>query len=289
MTERQRGFTLVELVIVISLTALVGVLVLQVLQRPLEGALAQQRRAALVDAATLAQQRFMRDVREAVPNSLRVSADGLGLELLHFSQVARYLPNRRGSPLPVFASGTASNCLAPGNACDQLRLLDPAIDVSTVRWLVIYNIGAESAGVALAGSNVWAEASPGVITPSGSTLALAGGAASGESLLQLTPPSGSFRFTFASPQHRVYLADQVVGYRCSGGSLWRYTATTLSAAMPAAVPAGASRLAGDVGSCRFEYRRSAGTRVGLASLNLQLNRSGEIIQLHQQVHVDNVP
>ena len=274
------GFTLIELVIVITLTAVVAVMVSSILSRPLEGLLASQRRAALVDAAALAGARLQRDIREAVPNSLRVSGDGLALELLHASAVARYVPNRSGSLLPAFDSGT-----------NQLRLLDPAVSVSGVRWLVLYNIGAESGGVPLAGSNVWSYANPGVITPTGSSFALAAGALSGESLLQVTLPAGSFSFAWASPMYRLYLADVVVGYRCSGGSLWRYEYSTLASTLPASIPATASsaKLAGDLAACSLDYRRGTGSRAGLASLSLQLRRSGETVQLLQQVHVDHVP
>ena len=87
-----------------------------------------------------------------MPNSLRISSDGLALELLHASGVARYVPNRSTTPVPALAAGTASSCLPSGNACNLLRLLDPAVSVSGVRWLVLYNIGAESGGVPLAES-----------------------------------------------------------------------------------------------------------------------------------------
>ena len=293
MKRAARGFTLIELVMVVTLCALIAVLIAAALSRPLDGVLAQMRRAALVDAAALASARLQRDVHEAVPNSLRISSDGQALELLHASGVARYVPNRSTTPVPALAAGTASSCLPSGNACNLLRLLDPAVSVSGVRWLVLYNIGAESGGVPLTGSNVWSYANPGVITPTGSSFTLASGATSGESWLQVTLPSGTSSFSFhqPSPMYRLYLADMIIGYRCTGGSLWRYTYSTLSPGVPAGIPVGASsaRMASDLASCTLDYRRGTGSRAGLVTLKLQLSRNGETIELLQQVHVDHVP
>ena len=86
--------------------------------------------------------------------------------------------------------------------------------------MVIYNVG--SAG---AGNNVWTPAAgtPSVISPrvsisvQGFELRLTGAAING------------FRFRYASPQHRFFLADQVVGYRCANGRLWRGEFNTLAA------------------------------------------------------------
>lgn len=292
MTERRRlrGFTLVELILVIALSALVAAMVGSVLSRPLDNFVGQSRRAELVDRGVVALSRMQRDIRLAVPNSLRVSADGQALELLNIHSAARYRPNRSGSDSLTFASGTATSCTATGQRCDAFQLLEPSLDPSGVRWLVLYNIGAESAGAALAGSNLWAYANPGVVTPSGTTFAALSGAPSGESLLQVTTPA-AFRFAYASPQRRVYLADSVVGYRCVGGELRRYQYADLLAALPASIPAAASSavLAADVAGCTFSYRRGTGSRAGLASLRLRLSLGGESVELTEQVHIDNAP
>lgn len=292
MTEWRRlhGFTLVELILVIALSALVAAMVGSVLSRPLDNFVGQSRRAELVDRGAVALSRMQRDIRLAVPNSLRVSADGQAFELLNIHSAARYRPNRSGSDSLAFASGTAATCTASGQRCDAFQLLDPSVDPSGARWLVLYNVGAESGGVALAGSNLWAYANPGVVTPSGTTFAALGGAPSGESLLQVTTPA-AFRFAYASPQRRVYLADSVVGYRCVGGELRRYQYTDLQSTLPASIPAAASSavLAADVAGCTFGYRRGTGSRAGLASLRLRLSLGGESIELTQQVHIDNAP
>ncbi|SDS96452.1 PulJ/GspJ family protein [Pseudomonas oryzae] len=292
MTERRRlyGFTLVELVLVIALSAVVAVMIGSVLSHPLTSFVDQSRRAELVDRGALALSRMQRDIRLAVPNSLRVSADGQALELLNIHGAGRYRPNRSGSDALAFASGTAATCTATGQRCDAFQLLESGLDPSGARWLVLYNVGAESAGVPLAGSNLWAYANPGVVTPSGTSFTALSGAPAGESLLQVSTP-GDFRFAYASPQRRVYLADKVVGYRCVGGELRRYEYSQLLATLPASIPSGANSaaVAGDVAACGFAYRRGIGSRAGLASLRLRLSLGGESVELTEQVHIDNAP
>ncbi|MES2817726.1 MAG: type II secretion system protein, partial [Pseudomonadota bacterium] len=138
-----RGFTLVELVMVIALAGVVLVMISTVLSRPLQGFVDQSRRAVLVDQAAGALSRLTRDVRLAVPNSLRVSADGQALELLLIHSAARYRPNRIGSEGLRFSSEPAGSCASStqGERCDSVQVLDGAFDPAGARWMVLYNIG----------------------------------------------------------------------------------------------------------------------------------------------------
>lgn len=285
--RRQAGFTLVELVMVIALAGIVAVMISTVLVRPMQGLIDQSRRAELVDQTSLALSRMARDIRLAVPNSVRVQ--GGDLELLRIHAAGRYLPNRAGAEGLRFSPGNATDCTVPGNDCQSFVVLDPALPVATARWLVLYNVGAESGGVPVAGSNLWAAAAADgrhVISPSGSSLSFTAG--TGQGVLRLVPPGGSFAFSFASPQRRFYLADEVLGLRCdlANRRLLRYTRTTLAPAFSAAQ---SEVLASDVTRCAFSYQPGSQQRAGLVSLNLGLSRDGESVELLQQVQVDNAP
>jgi len=288
--QHSRGFTLVELILVIVLSAIVGMMISTVLSRPLDNFVGQSRRAELVDRGAVALSRMQRDIHLAVPNSVRVSADGEALELLNIHSAGRYRPNRVGSDALAFVNGTSPSCTATGQQCDAFRILEPDIDPSGARWLVLYNIGAESGGTALVGSNLWAYANPGVVTPSGASFAALAGSPVGESLIQVTGADG-FRFAYGSPQRRLYFANHVVGYRCVGGELHRYEYAQLLPTLPASIPASASSavLAADVAGCTFDYRRGIGSRAGLSTLRLRLSLAGESVELTQQVHIDNAP
>jgi MSHA biogenesis protein MshO len=102
-------------------------------------------------------------------------------------------------------------------------------------------------------------------------------------------PSGGFRFAFASPEHRLYLAETVVGYRCQGGRLVRYSYGEIQPALPSSPPAGSDPVAESVTACNFAYQPGTTQRAGLLSLSLTINQEGEGLRLIQQVHVDNAP
>lgn len=288
-----RGFTLVELVIVIALSAVVLVMITVVLKRPLDAYIDQSRRGELVELASLALNRAARDIRLAVPNSVRQSADGRTLEMLNTLNAGRYVSNRAGSDGLRF-SAELSGCETANGRCDGFQVLDPNFDVSGARWLVVYNLGASSGGNPSAGANVWAYANPGVITPTGVSFAAAANATSRETQVSLNGlTSAGFTFAYPSPQRRFYLADQVIGYRCEpaaeGGQLARYTRMTLTATAPSTLPADAARVAPYVTGCLISYQPGTPQRPGLVTLSLTLTQEGESITLQQQVKVDNAP
>lgn len=290
-----RGFTLVELVMVIALAGAVAVLISTALSRPLEGFVAQSRRAELVDLAAGALNRMARDIRLAVPNSVRVRGSS-EIEMLNVLDAGRYRPNRVGGDGLQFAPGTAPACTASFNAlsglgqCSAFQVLASGLNLAGARWLVVYNIGAQSGGNPVAGANIWAGAGAGgahVITPDGSNFA-ATSLAGNETLLTVTPPAGgSFNFAYASPQRRFYLADQIVGYRCDlvSGQLLRFTRNARTPAYSGSSALQASHVTG----CSLTYQPGSTQRAALVNLRLQLTLEGESIELFQQVHVDNAP
>lgn len=265
----QGGFTLVELVLVIALAGVVAVMISTVLSRPLQGFVDQSRRAELTDQAATALNLMVRELRRAVPNSVRESPGGLDFLPIH--EMGRYEESASG-PLP--------GCDATGCRIRMLTELD-AGRVAGARWAVIYNLGAESGGVPIAGQNLWAFANPGVITPQGASFAWDHG--SGQLTLQ---DVGAFRFAWASPQRRLYLAREALRYRCESGVLWRETFDTLDLAQ---TPRSRAPLADAVAACEFTYQPGSHARQGLVTLRLSLSRDGETIRLVQQVHVDNAP
>lgn len=291
--KRGAGFTLVELVMVIALSGVVAVMVSTVLSGPMESFTAQSRRAELVDLGAGALNRMARDVRLAIPNSLRLSADGQAFELLLVHSAGRYRPNRNDGDSLRFDGGVAGSCgsTTADLSCNTVQVLDPGFDPTGARWMVLYNIGAESGGAPLSGSNVWMPANPGVISPTGTSFSAVSSPA-GESTLRLANlPSGGFRFAFASPERRLYLAETVVGYRCQGGQLMRYSYNQLLAALPSTPPSGSNPqpVANSLNQCDFSYRPGTTQRAGLLTLSVRLSQAGETVQLMQQVHVDNAP
>jgi len=281
---RQRGMTLIELVITITVGSIVAGFMSMFITLPMNAYSAQTRRATLVDAADGALRFMSRDISAAVPNSVRTGSSGAvtALELLASVDGARY---RDSGPLanPALeldftAADTAFSTTVPFT---QLTL--PWSSGSS--YLSIANIGVPGAD-AYAGGNV--------ITPAGTTITVSAGVSSNANLVTINP---AFRFTWGSPNKRVYLISGPVSYLCdtTARTLMRYSGYTisatqaLSAAALLAAGATAARVATDVASCAFSYASGTAQRNALATLTLQLSNSGEMIQLLQQVQLANSP
>lgn len=273
--RRQAAFTLVELVMVIALAAVIAVMIITVMSRPLQGFVDQSRRVELVDLASTALHRMTRDIRLAVPNSVRVTGNAR-LELLRGPGGGRYRASlvngvRRDPP-----ACSADPCV--------VEVLGPMIGVEDwdeLNWMVIYNIGG-----AAGGDNSWPplNGNISVISPKVSvsyaagSLSLSGGAIE------------NFQFKYASPQHRFFLADKVVGYQCSGGQIVRGEFESLE--LPGGYDYGGATAVVDQVDCAnsgFTYTPGTNTRSGLVTVKLTLSQDGETITLLQQVHVDNAP
>lgn len=258
---RQHGFTLVELVMVIAIAGLVAVLISTVMSNPLQSFVDQSRRAELVDKASMALNRMARDIRLAVPNSLTVTSNAL--RLLPISAAGRYRANQ---PDPLGPRIDPPQCTQAVGDCsiDILSPIDPDSS-ATAHWLIIYNTDVSELG---------AVASPSVISPK--VFTWSAGALSAN--LQ------NFRFKYASPQHRFYLASEVLQYRCEGGELWRWVSQSLDGSNPSK-----AKVVDAVSGCSFSYDPGTSSRSGLVTLRLTLTQDGETITLLQQVHVDNAP
>src|SRR5262245_5027736 len=90
MNRRHEGFTMVEVVVVIAIAAIVAGFSAVLIREPLLAYNDVARRRELVVSAETALERLARDVRRALPNSLRVAPGGRVLEYLDVSEGARY-------------------------------------------------------------------------------------------------------------------------------------------------------------------------------------------------------
>ena len=71
--NKSAGFTLIELVIVILILGILSFVLVNILRGPMQAHLDVERRARLVDIAETALQRMTREIRLALPNSIRLS------------------------------------------------------------------------------------------------------------------------------------------------------------------------------------------------------------------------
>lgn len=287
------GFTLVELVVVIAITGVIAGMVAVFILRPIQGYDAQVRRAELVDAAEGALRRMQREIRRALPNSVRATPEGSGngkvLEIIPTIDGGRYREEPPGGPITRLNFATADTDFDVfGNL---VCTADPTVTGACAtynnpnHWLVIYNLGQPGAD-AYAGTDV--------ITV-GSTLTVTSGGVADH--INLNP---GFDFAFRSPTQRFFIVTSPISYVCdtAARTLTRYQGHPLTAAQTAvdtnselsALTAGAL-MARNVVSCEMEYQAGTTERAGLVIIGLTIQDpdTNENIRLLHQVHVDNVP
>ena len=287
-TRVARGFTLVELVITIAVSSVVVAFMAMFIVAPMTIYAAQTRRATLVDAADSALRFIGRDLRAALPNSVRVSASGsvTALELLATADGARYQDSGPlSNPALALDLTAADGAFATTVPFTQLTL--PW--TSSAYFLSIYNVGVPGAD-----AYQTPPPTPNVITPAGTTITISAGATANQDLVTLSP---AFQFAFGSPGQRVFLVSGPVSYLCdtAAATLTRYSGYTIASAQPVsaaalnAAGASAALVASNVAGCQFVLSAGTAQRNGLATLTLQIAQSGESVQLLHQVEVANAP
>ncbi|MFO0691005.1 MAG: hypothetical protein U0900_20070 [Myxococcota bacterium] len=290
--RRRLGLSTIEMVTVIVVTGILSVGLAGILRNPIQGYAAVSRRGELVDLADLAMLRMSRDLRMALPNSVRVSPDGTVVELLHVAAGARY----RGEP-GINPSGrdhtAASDWLSfGGDASWNLIGRVSGLDFSYGTPL------ASGTRVAIypTGSDVWsaaaANASPAIISAASNAVTLIDDG--DEDQISL---ASAHRFSLGSPQGRLYLVDGPVTYLCdaSSGALWRVDRYAIAASQPTSLSAtplssGAiARAADRIERCAFDYVPGTPSRSGLVTLEVVIASDDERVRLLHQVPIPNAP
>ena len=272
-----RGFTLVEMIIVITITGIVAAVVARFIVSPVQGYLSSQARAALVDQADLALRRIGRDLRIALPNSTRVSASGLSLELIPTTGAARYV-----------AEG--ANRLQFGSVASSFDLIGPALTLSAAQNLVFYNLG-----TGIVGSDAYADNSSASAQANANRRSSSNGAGVATTI-GLSSLAGLPVAAFSAP-YRVFAVEPPVSYRCdlATGTLTRYQGYGFVATQPDPPTGGSPAvLASGVTACRFSYDAAVvASRAALVNLALTLQTTttsgAESVSLNHALHVDNLP
>lgn len=269
-----RGFSLIEFIVVIAIIGILGGIVAVFIGTPVRGYLDAVRRAELTDAADTALIRIARDIRLALPNSVRVTRVGTVYYL-------EFLPIRDGGRYRAEATGAGSGDLLDFTSGTDagFDVLGPPVNAAAGDAVVIYNLGLDAATDAYRGGNRRAYA----------------GAAGSVANVAFTATGSPF--PLESPGRQFFLVGAPVSYVCDPGAhtLRRYSGYAIQAGQPistAAAPlaAAASQLLADrVSDCRFAYEAGAAQRLGQLLLWLRLidTASGEGVSLYREVVVDN--
>lgn len=250
-----------------------------------------RRRAELTDLADSALRTMARDIRSAVPNSVRAPA-GNCFELVPTSAGGRF----RAGPDPVndvgcTGVGAASTCSAPLDVTQPASVFDSLSQLSSAPavgdWVVIDNQN---------GGDVYAGTNRAAIT----AFANLGGYRGYHriSIASTQFPSGYDGNRFAIVPANG--GNAAVFYLCAGagtdargngtGTLYRIPAAFAAAAGACPAPAGAV-VATRISNCTFSYDPNQGAtqQSGFVWMQLQLAEANETVSLAYGVHVDNAP
>jgi MSHA biogenesis protein MshO len=278
--KRVHGFTLVEMVVALTLAAIVVGFAGMMLSAPIDQFALQTQRATLVNSATAAWPQLREDLRTALPNSARARRNGavVVLEMLAAIDWARYQ-----TPLntfPVITSGTFRNPTFPS----------PPFTLNNY-YLSVNNLGTGAAGAdayALTGS-----------MSAASSINISNGPAAGEEKITIAPTPV---FTADSPKHRIYLVSKAITYLCdeTAGTLRRYESYTIAANQSARDTAAELAAAGATGarvrllaqgitSCDFTAGPASTTAAQIVTTSISAQKGDDIIQLFEQAAVENLP
>jgi MSHA biogenesis protein MshO len=278
-----RGFTLVELVMVIAIAGIIAAVIAVFFKPAFDAWLALRLRGDMTEQAVTALNTMQRDVRIAVPNSVRLP-NQYCFELVPTSGGGRF----RMAPDTTVAAGASM----PLDLTTSTTTFDSftALSSPVGSMLVIDNQNP---------ADVYASGVNRMQVTGYSTAAAPATIAAGRVTL-----SGAFNDSgYTGGRFVVVPSSGPVFYTCSGagadasgngtGTLRRYTGYGFNSAYPSACPAaGAGDLLADhVSACTFIYNPNAGAtqQSGFVSMELELERSGEIVHLLMGAHVSNVP
>jgi prepilin-type N-terminal cleavage/methylation domain-containing protein len=270
---RERGFTLVELVISIALMAVVGGFGVLILRGPLQSQQAQSLRAAVSGSVGSVQQNLRTVLADALPGSVRVVSNGsvVAVELL---QVEARLRLRSAAP-PADPAGLL-DLLAVDSSFDIVRA-SPGLALpldTTSRYLAIGHTG-------LPGQSAWQLVN--VISAPGTRIQLSPTATVGEWRATLTPgvryarmPTSAEAYLITGPQ--TLLCDRRAGTLSlySGYSIAANQANRDSAAELLAAGATATLLATQLTACTARLATAPSpASPTIVQMNLTMTRGGE--------------
>lgn len=261
------GFTLIEIIVSITLFSILAVVVVPFLRMPMTAYMDATQRAELTAELDASVAKMREDLSQAMPNSVRVRQVGTRqfLEFMPARAVGRY---RAGaSPglqqCSATCSGAGNNDMLQFASCSEscftaLGPLQGAAPVAGTDWVVVNPI-----------ATTGTPGTPGIVSRDpyfGGATAPANGVKS--RLQGYAPATGMVTMTphqFPTPptlsKRQFYVVGTPVSYECNPitQQLIRYDGYAIATVQPTAFPAGNSaRLASSVSACTFRYDATGG-------------------------------
>lgn len=268
----QKGFSLIELIIVITIIGVLSTVTTAIIDMPVRAYIDNSRRADLTDAADRTIQRLKRDIRRALPNSIRISENKNTIEFLPIVDGGRYRAH-----LDLSTEAAAGDQLLINEIDDRFDVLGHLKTKNDITLgedrLVIYPLNSPGHNPYHGDNTTRVNA---ILTDD-----------AGEKIV-FEP----FIFPAASPMQRFFVISSPISYHCDldNSQLLRFSnyAITENIVIPHSEYA---EIQTDlITACHFSYQAGTGTKLALVLIELTLmNQQGESVTLIHQTHVANQP
>ncbi len=282
MHQQARGFTLVELITVIIILGVVGVGIASFVRGSMQIYLDVNTREALLTESRFAIERMTRELRRAVPNSIRITGDTSQhcIEFVpsQFSTIYTELPVQPSTDtqvslvFPYDIDGNVFNISDADFAIVYPRRSEDVYDPARNKRQIINSCSDDGDGDCTTRDD-------------------------SDDIIQIEVDSA---FAERSPASRLYFADRAVSFCVLSGVLVRFENDIV--VNQAVGSLSSARLATDVINTLsanpaslpqqddpFTYYAATLQRNAVVQLRLRFARDGEQVEWHQEVHIANVP
>ncbi|MDN3608287.1 PilW family protein [Vibrio ostreicida] len=255
-----RGFTLIEMVVSITLLGVVGLFLGEVVRQSLVLYSDSSSREALIQQGRFATERLRREIREAVPNSVTVANNCIEI-------------------LPIINSALYTDLPTPSAASSSIRVLPVVKQITAGERVAVYPSNASELRQDVDGTGQTAQVSTTVdFTPPNDAQMVD---------VSLTLSTG---FETSSPAERAYFYQEPVAFCLVGNELLRYSGYALNRASltPTLLGTGV-RVAGDLSQVNFVVADPQLQRNGLVKIELTFTDNGEVIRFDHDALIYNTP
>ena len=259
LKQSQKGFTLIELIMVIILLAIVGMLGGNFIAESFKGFSQSDSRMEIYEEGKIALFRMEREIHHAIPNAINVTAGPPSeLQFGMINEVAMRGIFGRYNENPPTNQLTDLLVLPPTSDATAFLPIGSLISIYNRNWndftaapIRLYQVTNEAGGTMTISANV--------------------------------PPPRS------SPSKRYYAVQRAIRYRLNGNSLSRSVAQVTTGGVGAYATEYPLATGITPATFTYSYTPASLTRNAIVAINFTISKGGESVDFHKEVHIKNVP